>query len=87
MAKKKKRTALPRVTIMAYSRRDLASFTEAVERLGLLVNDISAMVPHLRGVAGRKKAVAVTVPRAAVDRPVAVSRGGIGTDPSGDSGG
>ena len=34
MAKKKKRSVLPRVTVLAYNRRELATFAAAVEQLG-----------------------------------------------------
>lgn len=40
MSKKKKRTALPRVTVLAYNRRDLVAFVQAVERLGLYVEEL-----------------------------------------------
>ena len=52
---KKKAARLPRVTVLAYSRRDLAGFIQAVEKLGLIVNDLAALVPHLRGVAAKPK--------------------------------
>lgn len=38
--KKKKSTALPRVTVLAYNRRDLVAFVGAVEQLRLLVADL-----------------------------------------------
>ena len=45
MAKRRKAAALPRVTLIAYSRKDLVAFTRAVEALSVLVGD-------LRGIAG-----------------------------------
>lgn len=44
MAKKKRRAALPRVTVLALNRRELASFAEAVERLGLYVEELRLML-------------------------------------------
>jgi hypothetical protein len=44
---KKKRTALPRVTLLAYSRRDLLAFVESVEALRLLVDDLRAVARDL----------------------------------------
>jgi hypothetical protein len=41
---KKKRTALPRVTVLAYSRRDLAAFCEPVERLRLYVDELRVLL-------------------------------------------
>jgi len=61
MAKKRK-TALPRVTVLAYSRRDLLAFAESVEALRHLVEDLRAEVAALKG---RKKPAAVK-PAAAV---------------------
>lgn len=41
MAKRRKKgTALPRLTLLAYSRSDLLRFTEAVERLVGAVHDL-----------------------------------------------
>jgi len=40
MAKKKKRSVLPRVTVLAYNRRELATFAAAVEQLGLYVEEL-----------------------------------------------
>lgn len=57
--KRKKRTALPRVTLLAYSRRDLLAFAESVETLRLLVADLRAVAANLAiaGVAlGRRRA-------------------------------
>lgn len=47
MAKKKKRTALPRVTLMAYNRRDLLSFVEAVAKLEHIAADLQAVASQL----------------------------------------
>ncbi len=44
MARKKKRSALPRVTVLAYSRRELADFAQAVERLGLYVEELRVLL-------------------------------------------
>jgi len=40
MKRKKKGASLPRVTVLAYNRRDLLAFVEAVEKLRLLVDDL-----------------------------------------------
>jgi hypothetical protein len=44
MAKKKRKAPLPRVTVLAYSRRELAQFAESVERLGLYVEELRAIL-------------------------------------------
>lgn len=54
MAAKKKRTTLPRVTLLAYNRRDLLAFSESVETLRLLVNDLRAVADSLERAAKRK---------------------------------
>jgi hypothetical protein len=41
---KKKRTSLPRVTVMAYSKRDLVAFVQSVENLRLLVDDLRVIL-------------------------------------------
>lgn len=45
---KKKRAGLPRVTVLAYSKRDLVAFVQAVENLRLLVDDLRAEVAALK---------------------------------------
>jgi hypothetical protein len=59
---KKSKASLPRVTLMAYSRRDLVRFCESVERLSLLVLDLQAgqarlevQISRLQGVSGKKR--------------------------------
>lgn len=47
MAKKKKRTSLPRVTVLAMNRRDLAAFVGAVEVLKTLAEDLRLFVNRL----------------------------------------
>ena len=48
MSKKKKRgTTLPRVTVLAYNRRDLVAFVSAVEKLTLAAEDIRLYVNSL----------------------------------------
>lgn len=55
MAKTKKRkSALPRVTLLAYSRRDLLAFTEAVESLRHLVTDLRGLVEKMKRPPARK---------------------------------
>lgn len=50
MARKRK-VGLPRVTLMAYSRRDLLAFTESVEALRHLVNDLRLVAVELSNAA------------------------------------
>lgn len=60
MARKRK-VGLPRVTLMAYSRRDLLAFTESVEALRHLVDDLRLVVAELRvpgRARGKRKAAA-----------------------------
>lgn len=40
MAKKKKRAALPRVTVLAFNRRELLAFVEAVGKLEHIAADL-----------------------------------------------
>jgi len=47
MARKKKKTALPRVTILAYNRRDLLAFVEAVAKLEHIAADLLTVVQQL----------------------------------------
>jgi len=45
--RKKKRTALPRVTLLAYSRRELARFSEAMEQGVAAAMDLSGAMARL----------------------------------------
>lgn len=45
---KKKRTSLPRLTVLAYSKRDLATFVQAVENLRLIAQDLGTFVGTLK---------------------------------------
>jgi len=55
MAKKRRKASLPRLMLLAYSRRDLVAFTEAVEVLRHQVDDLRQLVEQLqRDQAGRK---------------------------------
>lgn len=49
--KRKKKTILPRVTLLAYSRKDLVAFVQAVETLRLLVEDLRAVQRDLSNAA------------------------------------
>lgn len=49
MAKKRKARALPRVTVLGYSRRELAEFSQAVERLGLYVEELRLLLDRKKG--------------------------------------
>jgi hypothetical protein len=53
--KASKRAALPRVTVLAYSRRDLALFVETFDRMQSLVNNLTVQVERLSHVPGRPK--------------------------------
>jgi hypothetical protein len=64
---KKKRTALPRVTVLAYNRRELAAFVAAVETLRLLVEDLRVMLEKKKG--GRK-----TLPPVSTVEPIAAAQ-------------
>jgi len=49
MAKKKRKgTQLPRVSILAYNRRDLLAFVEAVEQLRHAVADLGVLLEQLK---------------------------------------
>lgn len=54
MPRKKKRVALPRVSVLALDRRALASFVSAVEGLSILVNDLRVIVQELNAKRTRK---------------------------------
>lgn len=47
---KKKRAPLPRVTVLAYNRRELVAFVQAVETFRLLVDDLRAIARDLGNV-------------------------------------
>jgi len=47
MARKRKKTALPRVTILAYNRRDLLAFVEAVAKLEHIAADLLTVAAQL----------------------------------------
>jgi hypothetical protein len=51
--RKPKRSSLPRVTVLAYSRRDLAAFVERIDALINVVNDLRLQVDRLTRVPGR----------------------------------
>jgi hypothetical protein len=60
--KRSKRTALPRLTVLAYSRRDLQRFVDSCELLAARVLDLEAQVQRLSAqtdrltCAGRRRA-------------------------------
>lgn len=68
--KRKKKTSLPRVTLMAYNRRDLVAFVQAVEVLRLLVEDLRAVARDLKDATA---AVPKTAKRGKKPQPVSVS--------------
>lgn len=45
--KKKKRAALPRITLLAYSRKDLLAFVEAVGKLEHIAADLLTVAQQL----------------------------------------
>jgi hypothetical protein len=47
MAKKKRRTVLPRVTVFAMNRSDLIDFVQSVQRLGVMVDDLHAALNRM----------------------------------------
>jgi len=62
---KKKRTTLPRLTVLAMNRRDLAAFVQAVETLRLVVEDLRMMWERKKqsgAKPGRQPAAKPTVP-------------------------
>lgn len=52
--KRKRKTSLPRVTLLAYSRKDLLAFAESVEALRLLVDDLRIVAMQLQSAATAK---------------------------------
>lgn len=73
MRTKKKKTSLPRITLLAYNRRDLVQFVEAVEALRGIAADLRTTQEQLsRQVRQRKPAVTLSPDRlgntAGVDR-------------------
>ena len=57
--KKRKGTTLPRLTVMSWSKRELAAFVLAVEQLGHHVRDLADEVDRLKAKIGPRKTVAV----------------------------
>lgn len=53
--KKRKGTTLPRLTVMAWSKRELAAFVLAVEQLGHHVRDLADEVDRLKAKIGPRK--------------------------------
>jgi hypothetical protein len=51
MARRKKRVGLPRVTVLAFSKRELATFAAAVETLVRLAGELEKMLPAYIGAA------------------------------------
>jgi len=47
MPKKKKRTSLPRVTVLAFNRRELLAFVEAVAKLEHIAADLQTVAAQL----------------------------------------
>jgi len=58
-AKRRKGTTLPRLTVMSWSKRELAAFVLAVEQLGHHVRDLADEVDRLKAKIGPRKTVAV----------------------------
>lgn len=63
--KKRKATALPKITLLAYSRADLLAFVEAVGALRHLVNDLSEIA---KGMKARRKSRPTDPPGEECDR-------------------
>lgn len=60
MAKRKKKTtSLPRITLMAYNRRDLLAFVEAVNKLSGITADLLTVTERVK--AKKKPAAAATL--------------------------
>ena len=74
MAKKKKKKppGLPRVTLLAYSARDLLAFTEAVEGLRHAVADLKVIKDEMKAKAVRKKPAAAAIPPTVPSEPAHV---------------
>lgn len=53
--KKRKGTTLPRLTVMAWSKRELAAFVLAVEQLGHHVHDLAELVDRAKAKSGPRK--------------------------------
>lgn len=74
MAKRKSRLALPRVTVLAMSRRELLAFVEAVNAMQFRVKELEEQIDRLKmvGTNGRKPGSPVK-PRTdfPMDQPVA----------------
>lgn len=77
--KRKRKTSLPRVTLLSFNRRDLLAFAEAVEALRLIVADLAAVAAELRNAAtARRRPSTPAKPRSgdSVDREAAPQREG-----------
>lgn len=60
---KRKGTRLPRLTLLAYSSKDLARFSEAIEAAVQLRRDLDQVVTEARGILASLEAVAVVIER------------------------
>lgn len=47
MKRKKRKSGLPRITVLAYNRRDLLAFTEPVEKLQHIAADLMTVASQL----------------------------------------
>lgn len=54
MASRRKRTALPRLTVLAWNRRELAEFLTGVERIHLAAAELVQVVEALKAATARK---------------------------------
>lgn len=56
MAHKRKRTALPRLTVLAWNKRELAAFLDAVERVNYAATAIGEQLDRLKAIASTPRA-------------------------------
>lgn len=71
MAKRAKRPSLPRVTVLAMSKRELQAFCDAVERLRHLVHDLGGEIDRVKSLPPGKRA----------RKPLGTSENGKGFNP------
>lgn len=76
MARKKKRIGLPRVTVLAYSKRDLVAFSTAVESLQRVAAEMSQILPTIAAAAS-----AIADQAAAGGKPRKLKTGAAGGQP------
>jgi hypothetical protein len=73
MARKRKRATLPRLTLLAWNKRDLAGFLDAVEKITHCVEDLAEQIDRLKAIGSPRRSRPSTPAAAPADGKVGAS--------------